>query len=544
MGEEGARASMRPDEAASLTLHEARGLLDRRDASSVELTRAVLGRIRSVEAKTRAFVTVTEDEAMAQADRADARIASGETRPLTGIPMQLKDNMCTRGVATTCSSHMLRSFVPTYDATVASRLDAEGAVLVGKGNLDEFAMGSSTENSAFFATRNPWDPTRVPGGSSGGPAAAVAAGECVYALGSDTGGSIRQPAALCGVVGLKPTYGLVSRYGLVAFASSLDQIGPLTKDVTDSAIVLNAIAGHDPADSTSIKFEVPDYTAALTADVTGLRVGVPKEYFVEGIQPGVEDALRDAIQVFRDLGAAVEEVSLPHSPYAMAVYYMIAPSEASANLARYDGVKYGFSAPEADSMWDALEKTRQQGFGPEVKRRIMLGTYALSAGYYEAYYLKTQKVRTFDPPRAGRGLRACRRLADAYVALGGLQAGGEDGRPGPDVPQRYLHPACEYSRDPGDIPTRRNGRRTPCRAAVDGRAHARGDASPRRVRLRAGHGVAQAQAGARMTQPDASPVHHLPQDLDHLAIGLGVFDGDAHRTFSQRGCCSRCVAEE
>ena len=394
MGEEGARVSMRPDEAASLTVHEARGLLDRRDASSVELTRAVLGRIRSVEAKTRAFVTVTEEEAMAQADRADARIASGETRPLTGIPVQLKDNMCTRGVATTCSSRMLRSFVPTYDATVASRLDTEGAVLVGKGNLDEFAMGSSTENSAFFATRNPWDPTRVPGGSSGGPAAAVAAGECVYALGSDTGGSIRQPAALCGVVGLKPTYGLVSRYGLVAFASSLDQIGPLTKDVTDSAIVLNAIAGHDPADSTSIKFEVPDYTAALTADVAGLRVGVPKEYFVEGIQPGVEDAVRDAIQVFQDLGAAVEEVSLPHSPYAMAVYYMIAPSEASANLARYDGVKYGFSAPEADSMWDALEKTRQQGFGPEVKRRIMLGTYALSAGYYEAYYLKAQKVRT------------------------------------------------------------------------------------------------------------------------------------------------------
>ena len=379
---------------AGLTLKEARSLLDRKRMSSVELTQAVLDRIHSVDDQTRAFVTVTEELALEQAHKADARIAARDASPLAGIPMQLKDNICTRGVATTCASRMLEVFVPTYDATVTRRLYDQGGVLVGKGNLDEFAMGSSTENSAFFSTHNPWDLDRVPGGSSGGPAAAVAAGECFYSLGSDTGGSIRQPAALCGVVGLKPTYGLVSRYGLVAFASSLDQIGPLTRDVTDCALVLNAIAGHDPSDSTSIKGEVPDYTKALTGEIAGLRIGVPKEYFAKGIEPGVEEAVRDAIRVFERLGATVEEVSLPHTTYALAVYYIIAPSEASANLARYDGVKYGYSASHAESMWDALEKTRQEGFGPEVKRRIMLGTYALSAGYYDAYYLKAQKVRT------------------------------------------------------------------------------------------------------------------------------------------------------
>ena len=381
-------------ELARLTIHEAAGLLAEGRASSVELTQAVLDRIEAVDDRTGAFVTVTGDLALEQARAADERIASGDARPLTGVPMLLKDNMCTRGVRTTCSSRMLEDFVPAYDATVAALLYDEGAVLVGKGNLDEFAMGSSTENSAFFPTRNPWDLDRVPGGSSGGPAAAVAADECVYSLGSDTGGSIRQPAALCGVVGLKPTYGLVSRYGLIAFASSLDQIGPITKDVRDAAIVLNAIAGHDPRDSTSIAVKPPDYTSALDGDVKGLRVGVPSEYFVEGMEPGVERAVRDAVRVFEDLGAVVEEVSLPHTPYALAVYYIIAPSEASANLARYDGVKYGFSPQDADSMWDALEKTRQHGFGPEVKRRIMLGTYALSAGYYDAYYLKAQQVRT------------------------------------------------------------------------------------------------------------------------------------------------------
>ncbi len=385
---------MRPSDVVHMTAHEARGLLDRGEVSSVELTQAVLDRIHEVEDKVKAFVTVTDELALEQARRADERIASGDAQPLTGVPMQLKDNMCTRGVATTCSSRMLQNFVPTYSSTVTRRLYQQGAVLMGKGNLDEFAMGSSTENSGFFPTRNPWDLERVPGGSSGGPAAAVAAGECVYSLGSDTGGSVRQPAALCGVVGMKPTYGVVSRYGLVAFASSLDQIGPITKDVTDCAIVLSAVAGHDPADSTSIRFDVPDYAAALKKDLSGLRIGVPEEYFIEGLEKGVEGAVRQAIDVLKDLGAEIQETSLPHTGYALAVYYILAPSEASANLARYDGVKYGYAAQDAGSMWDALEKTRQQGFGPEVKRRIMLGTYALSAGYHDAYYIKAQKVRT------------------------------------------------------------------------------------------------------------------------------------------------------
>ena len=385
---------MDPSEFVGLTVHEAAKLLADGEVSSVELTEAALDRVRQVEDRVKAFVTVAGDFALEQARRADRRIADGDARPLTGIPMQLKDNMCTRGIPTTCSSRMLEGFVPPYDATVTGRLYDEGAVLVGKGNMDEFAMGSSTENSAFFPTRNPWDLDRVPGGSSGGPAAAVAAGECLFSLGSDTGGSIRQPGALCGVVGFKPTYGLVSRYGLVAFASSLDQIGPLTRDVTDCALVLNAIAGYDPRDSTSIEYDVPDYTQALNGDLSGLRIGVPREYFVEGLQPDVEKATRAAIRVVEDLGATVEETSLPHTPYALAVYYIIAPSEASANLARYDGVKYGYSAKAAESMWDALEKTRQEGFGAEVKRRIMLGTYALSAGYYDAFYLKAQRVRT------------------------------------------------------------------------------------------------------------------------------------------------------
>ena len=388
------KGDMDPSDLPGLSAGQARELLDRREVSSVELTQAVLDRIRLVDDRVRAYVTVTDELALRQAQEADRRIAAGDARPLTGIPMQLKDNMCTRGIPTTCSSRMLERYVPPYDSTVARKLYEAGAVLVGKGNLDEFAMGSSTENSALFPTRNPWDLDRVPGGSSGGPAAAVAADECIYSLGSDTGGSIRQPAALCGVVGFKPTYGLVSRYGLVAFASSLDQIGPLTKNVSDCAVVMNAIAGHDPKDSTSMDYEPPDYTRCLSTDLSGLLIGVPKEYFIEGVEPGVADATRTAIRVLEDLGARVEETSLPHTPYSLAVYYIIAPSEASANLARYDGVKYGYSADDADGMWDALEKTRQEGFGPEVKRRIMLGTYALSAGYYDAYYLKAQKVRT------------------------------------------------------------------------------------------------------------------------------------------------------
>jgi len=378
-----------------LTIHEAGELLRRREISSLQLTQAALDRIREIDGDLRALVTVSQELALQQANEADQRIRQGNGTPLTGIPAVIKDNMCTRGTRTTCSSRMLENFIPPYDATVVERLNGCGMVMVGKGNMDEFAMGSSTEHSAFSPTHNPWDLSRVPGGSSGGPAVAVASDEAIYALGSDTGGSIRQPAGFCSVVGLKPTYGRVSRYGLVAFASSLDQIGPLTKDVTDCALVMNAIAGHDPRDSTSLPHPSPDYTQSLIPDLKGLRLGVPREYFVEGMQKGVEEAIRSAVARLEELGAEVDwGVSLPHTRYGLAAYYVIAPSEASANLARYDGVKYGFSAGEAESMWDAMEKTKQGGFGPEVKRRIMLGTYALSAGYYDAYYLKAQQVRT------------------------------------------------------------------------------------------------------------------------------------------------------
>ncbi len=363
--------------------------------TSRQLTEAVLERIRQVDGRVRAYVTVTEDLALQRAEEADKRIATGDATPLTGVPVCIKDVICTRGVRTTCSSRILENFVPPYDAHVTERLLEAGAVMVGKSNMDEFAMGSSTENSAFFPTRNPWDLERVPGGSSGGSAAAVAAGECLLAFGSDTGGSIRQPASLCGVVGFKPTYGRISRFGLVAFASSLDQIGPLTRDVRDCALAMNVIAGYDPRDSTSAPVERPDFVKALATDLTGLRIGVPREYFPENMDAGVRQVISDAVKVLEGLGATVDwEVSLPSTPYALACYYVIAPSEASANLARYDGVKYGFSYQEAETMWDNMDATRQHGFGDEVKRRIMLGTYALSAGYYDAYYLKAQKVRT------------------------------------------------------------------------------------------------------------------------------------------------------
>jgi len=378
-----------------LTIHEAHELLKNKKLSSVELTKACLERVKEVEPKVKALVTMTGEAALKQAEQADKLIARGDINPLTGVPVVIKDVLCTKGVRTTCSSKMLENFVPPYDATVVEKLNALGAVTIGKANMDEFAMGSSTEHSAFFPTHNPWDLDRVPGGSSGGSAVSVAADEGIYALGSDTGGSIRQPAGFCSVVGLKPTYGRVSRYGLVAFASSLDQIGPLTKDVTDCALVMNAIAGFDDRDSTSAPYPVPDYTQCLSANLKGLKLGVPKEYFVQGMQAEVEKALNDAIKKLEGLGAEVDwEATLPSTPHALAVYYIIAPSEASANLARYDGVKYGFSYRDADSMWEAMEKTRQYGFGDEVKRRIMLGTYALSAGYYDAYYLKAQKVRT------------------------------------------------------------------------------------------------------------------------------------------------------
>jgi len=387
---------MLANELHQLTIHEAHELLKQRKISSTELTKSVLKRLAEVEGKVHACVTIVEDFALQEAEKVDECIRTGHaTTPLTGIPVLIKDVMCTRGIRTTCSSKMLENFIPPYDATVIEKLKARKAVIVGKTNMDEFAMGSSTEHSAFFPTHNPWDLSRVPGGSSGGSAAGVAADETIYALGSDTGGSVRQPAALCSVVGLKPTYGRVSRFGLVAFASSLDQIGPLTKDVTDCALVMNAVAGHDPKDSTSVSYPVPDYTQQLIPDIKGLRIGIPKEYFVEGMQGEVRAALQAAISRLQEMGAEIDwEVSLPHTKYALAIYYILAPSEASANLARYDGVKYGFSERNAASVIEATERTRQFGFGTEVKRRIMLGTYALSAGYYDAYYVKAQKVRT------------------------------------------------------------------------------------------------------------------------------------------------------
>jgi aspartyl-tRNA(Asn)/glutamyl-tRNA(Gln) amidotransferase subunit A len=378
-----------------LTIHKARDLLDRRQISSIELTESYLERIKAIDSMVGSFVTVDADRALQQSKDADARIASGQAALMTGIPVQIKDNICTNGLVTTCSSRMLEDFVPPYDATVVSRLREQNVVILGKGNMDEFAMGSSTENSAFFPTHNPWNLETVPGGSSGGPAAAVAAGEALAALGSDTGGSIRQPAALCGIVGFKPTYGLVSRYGLVAFASSLDQIGPMTRDVTDCAMMLSVVSGHDQRDSTSLSQTSHNYVDALKGDIKGLRVGVPMEYFPDGMDSEVKRVLHEAIGVLQSLGASVDwDVSLPSTRYALAVYYIIAPSECSANLARYDGVKYGFSDHGAQTIWEELERTREHGFGAEVKRRIMLGTYSLSSGYYDDYYLKAQKVRT------------------------------------------------------------------------------------------------------------------------------------------------------
>jgi aspartyl-tRNA(Asn)/glutamyl-tRNA(Gln) amidotransferase subunit A len=378
-----------------LTIAEAVDLLQKREISSRELTQAVIERIASVEPRVRAYLALTTERALAQADAADARIAAGERGTLLGVPVAIKDVLSTNGVATTCGSKMLQSYVPPYDATVVSRLLAAGAVMTGKTNMDEFAMGSSTENSAYHPTHNPWDLSRVPGGSSGGSAAAVAAGEAIFALGSDTGGSIRQPAALCGVVGMKPTYGRVSRFGLVAFASSLDQVGPFTRTVRDTAIVLNAICGHDVSDSTSAPLDVPDFTADLDKGVKGMRIGAPKEYMPATLDAGVRARVDEALAALEAQGATVDcDITLPSTEAALAVYYIIAPSEASANLARYDGVKYGFSYQQGDGMWDNMEKTRGRGFGAEVKRRIMIGTYALSSGYYDAYYLKAQKVRT------------------------------------------------------------------------------------------------------------------------------------------------------
>ncbi len=372
--------------------------LVKKERSAVEITQEALDRIQALEPKLHSFLCVTAEKALQQAQSVDAKIASGEEIGLlAGIPIGIKDNMCTKGILTTCASRMLENFVPPYESTVTQKLADAGAVMVGKTNLDEFGMGGSTENSAYQLTANPWDLSRVPGGSSGGSAAAVAAGECVVALGSDTGGSIRQPASFCGVVGIKPTYGMVSRYGLVAFASSLDQIGPFAGTVEDAAILLNAIAGYDPKDSTSLKVEIPDYTLSLKPDLKPrpqLRIGVIKETFGEGLDSVVEQAITKALDQLQSLGVEIHVVSCPSFRYGLASYYIIAPSEASANLARYDGVKYGYRAPGADNLLSMYTSTRATGFGAEVKRRIMIGTYVLSAGYYDAYYLKAQKVRT------------------------------------------------------------------------------------------------------------------------------------------------------
>jgi aspartyl-tRNA(Asn)/glutamyl-tRNA(Gln) amidotransferase subunit A len=382
-------------EITELTVHELSEMLKNREMTSKELTEAYLRRIGEVDPKIRAYITVTRNEAIESAEVADKRLEQGtDVTPLTGIPIAVKDIFCTRGIRTTCASKILEGFIPPYDATVIEKLKGAGAVILGKVNMDEFAMGSSTENSAFFPTLNPWALDRVPGGSSGGSAAAVAADECAASVGTDTGGSIRQPAALTGVVGLKPTYGRVSRYGMIAFASSLDQGGPITKDVTDAAVMLNQIAGHDPLDTTSIDAPVPDYTEGLEDGVKGIKVGIPKEYFIKGIDKEVAGAVREAIGVIKGAGAETVDISLPHTEYAVSVYYLVATAEASSNLARYDGVKYGLRAEEAGGLMDMYKLTRDRGFGAEVKRRIMLGTYSLSAGYYDAYYKKASQVRT------------------------------------------------------------------------------------------------------------------------------------------------------
>jgi aspartyl-tRNA(Asn)/glutamyl-tRNA(Gln) amidotransferase subunit A len=434
-----------------LTISELRRLLDNREVRPREVLDDIYGRIDAVEDKVKSYITITKDVAYEMAKDAEQAILDNKASLLTGIPVAVKDNMCTKDILTTCASKMLHNFNPPYESTVTTRLKEQGYILTGKTNLDEFAMGSSTENSGFHTTKNPWDLERVPGGSSGGSAAAVAADECIAALGSDTGGSIRQPAALCGVVGLKPTYGRVSRYGLVAFASSLDQIGPITKNVTDAAIMLNAIAGHDSKDSTSAPIDVPDFAKVLGQDIKGLKIGIPKEYFIEGLDNDVEDSVRTAIKKLESLGAISVEVSLPHTGYAVATYYILATSEASSNLARYDGVKYGFRAVSQSGKEDLLEmymNTRSQGFGAEVKRRIMLGTYALSAGYYDAYYKKGQQVRTLIKQDFDNALKN----VDVIVTPTSPSAAFKIGQKATDPLQMYLSDIFTISANLAGVP--------------------------------------------------------------------------------------------
>lgn len=377
-----------------LTIHELQEMLAGGKITAVELTRDVLDHISAIEDKVKAYITLDPEGALRQAEAADKKIQAGEGGPLCGIPLSIKDVLCTEGLRTTCGSRMLENFVPPYDATVIEKLKREGAVLLGKVAMDEFAMGSTSENCAFGPPKNPWNTEYICGGSSGGSAASVAADECIASLGTDTGGSIRQPASHCGVVGLKPTYGRVSRYGLVAFASSLDQVGPLTKDVRDCAVMMNMISGYDAKDSTSVQQDVPDFQEALHEGLQGMKIGIPREYFIKGLDPEVEKAVKDAITILHEAGAETVEVSLPHTDYCVAVYYLVAPAEASSNLARYDGVRYGFRDKSSDSLLEMYKNSRSLGFGPEVKRRIIIGTYALSSGYYEAYYKKASQVRT------------------------------------------------------------------------------------------------------------------------------------------------------
>ena len=391
-----------------LTIQSAHELLKTKEISSRELTRAVLDRIEALESRLGAFITVMETDALRAADEADRQIAKGNIGPLTGIPLGIKDLICTKGVKTTCGSRILENFIPPYDATVIRKLKSGHAVIIGKMNMDEFAMGSSTEHSSMKTTRNPWDLSRIPGGSSGGSAAAVAAGMCLGALGSDTGGSIRQPASHCGIVGMKPTYGRVSRFGLVAFASSLDQIGPLAKSVWDCAMMMNTISGHDASDSTSVPEKVPDFTSFLTGDLTGVTVGIPREVAaLKGLDPDVAAAVQEAVGVVESCGARCIDVSLPHTEHVVAVYYVIAPCEASSNLARYDGVKYGYRDREQDTLMEMYRATRTAGFGAEVQRRIIIGTYCLSAGYYEAYYGKASQVRSLIIDDYKRAFEKC-----------------------------------------------------------------------------------------------------------------------------------------
>jgi aspartyl-tRNA(Asn)/glutamyl-tRNA(Gln) amidotransferase subunit A len=444
-----------------LTAHELHDLLIKKEISAEELNLAVFDRIEAVEDRVKAYVTMTKERALEQARLVDRQIKDGEKiSPLAGIPVAIKDNMCIDGVRTTACSKILANFVPPYSATVVKRLDGAGAIMVGKTNCDEFAMGSSTENSAFFITRNPWDTERVPGGSSGGSAAVIAAGEAICSLGSDTGGSIRLPASFCGVVGLKPTYGAVSRYGLIAFASSLDQIGPFTRDVTDCAAMLNVICGHDPLDSTSASYNMPDYTGFLKNDVRGLKIGVPREYMAEGIHPEVREAIEQAFSLLEALGAHVEYTTLPHTEYALSTYYLIAPAEASSNLARYDGVRYGYRAENADDVIDMFVKTRSEGFGSEVKRRIMLGTYALSAGYYDAYYLKALRVRTLIKQDFDRAFEKYDLLVSPVCPTTAFRIGEKT----EDPLEMYLSDVCTISINLAGIP----GMSIPCGFAQEG----------------------------------------------------------------------------